>query len=169
MDQVLYLINDYSTNGYIVGILDLFYIISLICSIYIIISKNPVVSVLFLIVLFSIISAYLMLIGIYFIGISYILVYVGAVSILFLFILMLINIRISELLNETNNTIPLAILTIIIFDHIIGQVLPYNRVEFSFIDSMYNSFFEFYSKIQGKEFYSLLDYKQQIAFASAKN
>ncbi len=53
-------------------------------------------------------------IDIVFIGLSYLLVYVGAVSILFLFILMLINIRVSELM-ETNNNIPLAIITILAF------------------------------------------------------
>ena len=55
--------------------------------------------------------------------------YVGAVSILFLFILMLINIRISELLNETNNDIPLAVLTVLLFYYIIGQVLPSNLTD----------------------------------------
>ena len=57
-----------------------------------------------------------------FIGLSYLLVYVGAVSILFLFILMLINIRVSELISDTNNNIPLAILTII------GFFIPYNKI-----------------------------------------
>ena len=37
----------------------------------------------------------------HFIGLSYLLVYVGAISILFLFVLMLINIRISELTSYT--------------------------------------------------------------------
>jgi len=50
-----------------------------------------------------------MMLGINFIGLSYLLVYVGAVSILFLFILMLINVRISELVTENNNSIPLAV------------------------------------------------------------
>ena len=53
-----------------------------------------------------------MMLGINFIGLSYLLVYVGAVSILFLFILMLINIRISELATENNNSISLAIIII---------------------------------------------------------
>jgi NADH-ubiquinone oxidoreductase chain 6 len=79
-------------------------------------------------------------IGFTFIGLSYILVYVGAVSILFLFILMLINIRISELLNETNNDVPLAILTVILFYYIIAQVLPVNLVEKN-ISSNFSSFF----------------------------
>jgi NADH-ubiquinone oxidoreductase chain 6 len=79
--------------------------------VFVIISKNPIISVLFLIGLFLCISAYLMLSGMTFIGIAYLLVYIGAVSILFLFILMLINVRISELQGNTNNSLPLALVT----------------------------------------------------------
>ena len=42
---------------------------------------------------------------------------------------MLINIRISELLSETNNDIPLAVLTVLLFYYIIGQVLPSNLTD----------------------------------------
>ena len=68
-----------------------------------------------MITLFISIAGYLILLGLNFIGISYLLVYVGAVSILFLFILMLINVSISELLSNTNKSIPLAIFIIISF------------------------------------------------------
>src|SRR5215472_1512959 len=92
---------------------------SLICGIFVLINKNPVISVLFLIGLFLCISTYLMLSGMTFIGIAYLLVYIGAVSILFLFILMLINVRISELQSNTNNSLPLAlIIGIFIFFYI---------------------------------------------------
>ena len=50
-----------------------------------------VISVLFLISVFVNSAIYLMFTGINFIGISYIIVYVGAIAILFLFILMMIN------------------------------------------------------------------------------
>jgi NADH-ubiquinone oxidoreductase chain 6 len=53
---------------------------------------------------------------------------VGAVSILFLFILMLINIRVSELQNNTSNSIPLIISVLILFSHPLFQLLPYNLV-----------------------------------------
>src|SRR5205085_5861736 len=102
----LYILTEIYTKGFITEILNFFSILAIICCILVIVIKNPIVSVLFLIGLFLSISGYLILLGINFIGISYILVYIGAVSILFLFILMLINIRISELLNETNNNIP---------------------------------------------------------------
>jgi NADH-ubiquinone oxidoreductase chain 6 len=119
----LYVLNEIF-YGFSIGFLDLLTIISLFLGIFIIITKNPIISVIFLILLFSSISCYLIFVGIKFIGISYLLVYVGAVSILFLFILMLINIRISELISDTNNTIPLAILTIIAFFVPINNLLP---------------------------------------------
>ena len=111
-------------NGYSLPILDIISIVAIFSGIFIIISKNPVVSVLFLISLFSSISCYLIIIGIKFIGLSYLLVYVGAVSILFLFILMLINIRVSELISDTSNNIPLAILAIIAFFIPFSNILP---------------------------------------------
>ena len=111
-------------NGYWLGFLDLLAIVSVILGIFIIVTKNPVISVLFLILLFSSIASYLILLGVKFIGISYLLVYVGAVSILFLFILMLINIRVSELISDTNNNIPLALVTILTFVVLFTTVMP---------------------------------------------
>lgn len=63
-----------------------------------------------------------MMLGINFIGLSYLLVYVGAVSILFLFILMLINVRISELVTNNSNSIPLAIMVSIFVN--LNQLFP---------------------------------------------
>src|SRR5436853_516971 len=88
----LYILTERYYNGFNTEILDLVSLIAIICGILVIITKNPIISVLFLIGLFLSISGYLILLGINFIGISYILVYIGAVSILFLFILILINI-----------------------------------------------------------------------------
>nr|YP_010944597.1 NADH dehydrogenase subunit 6 [Gymnascella aurantiaca]WMB97473.1 NADH dehydrogenase subunit 6 [Gymnascella aurantiaca] len=128
----LYYINDVITNGYRESWLDLFAFICILFGVLTITSKNPIVSVLFLIGLFSVISVYLIMVNLTFIGISYLLVYVGAVSILFLFILMLINIRISELLSKSNNYLPLAILCVIAFVYILGQNIPFNKeVEFN--------------------------------------
>jgi NADH-ubiquinone oxidoreductase chain 6 len=92
---------------------------------FVIISKNPIISVFFLIILFLSISIYLILTGIVYIGISYLLVYIGAVSILFLFTLMLIDIRISELLIETNNNLYLSINISILF---FGAMYLYSNI-----------------------------------------
>jgi len=122
----IFIINETFTNGYRAEILDIISIISIISGIFVIISKNPIVSVLFLIGLFLSISSYLIILGINFIGLSYLLVYVGAVSILFIFILMLINVRISELLHDASNSIPLAVIITIAFNYPIYQILPYS-------------------------------------------
>lgn len=117
----LYYIDDVLTNGYRESWLEILGIISIIYGVFTTTSKNPIVSVLFLIGLFSLISVYLIMMNLTFIGLSYLLVYVGAVSILFLFILMLINIRISELESKNYNYLPLAILCVISFVNILGQ------------------------------------------------
>ena len=105
--------------------------ISIITSVLVITVKNPIVSVLFLIGLFLSISVYLISLGFFFIGLSYILVYIGAISILFIFILMLINIRVSELLSETKNSVPLVIIITIFLSTIIGEYIPENLSDFN--------------------------------------
>ena len=125
----LYIIVVTHLQEYTVNFLDLFSILSVFCAILVIINKNPIVSVLFLICLFVLISGYLILLGMNFIGISYLLVYIGAVSILFLFILMLINIRISEIHTETNNSLPLAIVISISFYIALYEMIPFNLIE----------------------------------------
>lgn len=127
----IFIINETFTNGYRVEILDIISIVSIISGIFVIISKNPIISVLFLIGLFLSISSYLIILGINFIGLSYLLVYVGAVSILFLFILMLINVRLSELLSDASNSIPLAVIITIAFSYPIYQILPYSIPAFN--------------------------------------
>lgn len=122
----LLLINETFTNGYRDKVLDIISLASILSGIFVIISKNPVVSVLFLIGLFLSIACYLLILGINFIGLSYLLVYVGAVSILFLFILMLINVRVSELLSVTSNSIPLAVVIAVSFNYPLYLTLPVN-------------------------------------------
>jgi NADH-ubiquinone oxidoreductase chain 6 len=154
--NTLYVFNEIFTNGYRVEALNIISIISVICGTLVIISKNPIVSVLFLIGLFLSISLYLILLGLNFIGLSYLLVYVGAVSILFLFILMLINVRISELLSNTSNSIPLAILVSISFNYPLYQILPYSIATFNSytvnLNTANNMFYNNYSDYLNKFF-----------------
>jgi NADH-ubiquinone oxidoreductase chain 6 len=167
----IYILSETYTNGYRVEILDILSLIAILCGILVIISKNPIVSVLFLIGLFLSIASYLIILGLNFIGLSYLLVYVGAVSILFLFILMLINVRISELLSNTSNSIPLAIFISIAFSYPVYEILPYGIVAFNTYIlnlndtcyNIYNYFFSKFSKLGGIE----LD-DGQIFFVTSK-
>ena len=146
---LLILFNETFSNGYKHEFLDFISLASIFSGIFVIISKNPIVSVLFLIALFLSISIYLMMLGINFIGLSYLLVYVGAVSILFLFILMSINVRISELLTETNNSIPLAVIVAISFNYPVNEILPLSvDLKNSFINLIYNdNYYDSFKKI----------------------
>jgi len=162
----LFVLSESFTNGYKVEILDVISLISILCGILVIISKNPIVSVLFLIGLFLSISSYLIILGLNFIGLSYLLVYVGAVSILFLFILMLINVRISELLSNTNNSIPLAIFIAISFNYPVYQILPYSIAAFnSYTVNLNNKLNDIWSNNYSdylNKFFKLSEYKAEL-------
>jgi len=164
----IFLLNDSITNGFRIEFVDIIYLVSILLGILTISSRNPIVSVLFLIGLFVNVAGLLILVGYNFIGLAYILVYVGAVSILFLFILMLINIRVSELFHETNNDLPLTGLTIIIFYYIMAQVLPINFTENSIVSYLSNSYSDIYNVQLNNELFNIVDLKQQISYASSK-
>lgn len=121
----LFSVNEFLTSGYTVEFLDIISVIALFFGIAVIVNKNPIASLLSLIGLFGSIAVYLILSGLTFIGFSYLIVYIGAVSILFLFILMLLNIRTSELQSNNVNSIPLALFITILFNYALFQLLPY--------------------------------------------
>lgn len=102
---------------------------TLLSSVFSITSKNPVISVIFLISTFVSGAGYLILIGINFVGISYIIVYVGAIAVLFLFVIMMINIKLTDILetgSQYTKNLPLAIAIGSLFIFIIFSIIPYN-------------------------------------------
>lgn len=142
-------INEILTNGYQLFSLDLISFISILSSILVIITRNPVISVLFLIVLFINIACYLILIGINFIGLTYILVYVGAIAVLFLFIIMLLNIKLSELQTDNYNALPLGTIVGIMFLYPIYTIIPSSLNQLSnFSYSIFHWFNWLFTNIQ---------------------
>ena len=69
----------------------------LLSSIFVFISKNPVHSVLFLILAFCNASGILFLFNAEFLGLVFIIIYVGAIAVLFLFVVMMLNVKIYSL------------------------------------------------------------------------
>lgn len=167
----LFFFKETFTNGYNFHALDIFFLITILCGIFVIVSKNPIVSVLFLIGLFLSIASYLILIGIDFIGLSYILVYVGAVSILFLFILMLINVRLSELLSNTSTRIPLAIITSVSFNLFISETFPYylNFLIFDYSVYILHTLFSYIGLIVDVEFINYISNIVDIIILNIKD
>src|SRR2546423_1345524 len=143
-------------------------LISIFFGILVIISKNPIISVLFLISLFLSVSFYLMLLGLNFLGISYLLVYIGAVSILFLFILMLINVRVSELLSETYNSIVLSIIIAFSFNISVSNIFTQNIYNFNkfFDNNNYFSLFNMNYKFNDKDNIILRDLSLKVKYVT---
>lgn len=86
--------------------------LGILLAILVVTSKNPVISLLYLIGLFIDMGVYLISIQLTYLGLSYITVYVGAIAMLFIFVIMMLNIKMIESKKNTNNfqSIPLAIL-----------------------------------------------------------
>lgn len=78
----------------------MFYIFSLITVVsacMVVSSKNPVHSVFFLILAFFNVAGLFVLIGAEFIAMTLVIVYVGAVAVLFLFVVMMLNVNFAEM------------------------------------------------------------------------
>jgi len=108
-------------------LLDLLAFGSVLSGILVIISRNPIISVLFLIAVFVNVACYLILLGINFIGLTYLIVYVGAIAILFLFVVMMLNIKLVELQDSTedsSNPYPLAFVLGTLFVSGLGLTNP---------------------------------------------
>ena len=103
-------------------LLDLLTFTSVLSAILVITARSPIISVLFLIAVFVNLAGYLILLGINFIALAYIMVYIGAIAILFLFVIMMLNIRLVELSetgSEYNKNFPLAIIVASTLSYII--------------------------------------------------
>ena len=66
--------------------------ISVFASVMVIVSRNAVYSVFFLILVFVTVSILFIMIGAEFLGMIMLIVYVGAVAVLFLFVVMMLNV-----------------------------------------------------------------------------
>jgi NADH-ubiquinone oxidoreductase chain 6 len=110
-------------------LLDILAVGAIFSGILVITSKNPVISVLFLISLFIHSSCYLIVLGIGFVGLAYLIIYVGAITVLFLFVIMMINIKIVDLLeigSEYTKNLPLGLILTSLFFYEIFTISPIN-------------------------------------------
>ena len=71
-------------------------------------TPNPVQSILFLILCFIFCSFLFVILGAEFLGILLLIVYVGAISILFLFVVMMLNIRLLEIYIDFIRYLPIG-------------------------------------------------------------
>ena len=108
-------------------VLDLLTFGTLLSGILVITSKNPVIAVVFLISTFINAAGYLIISGISFVGLTYIIVYVGAITVLFLFVIMMINIKLVDILetgSQYTKNIPLGIVISLLFLYEFVSLIP---------------------------------------------
>jgi NADH-ubiquinone oxidoreductase chain 6 len=102
---------------------------TIISSVLVITSQNPVISVVYLISVFVNAAGYLILSGIGFLGLSYIIVYVGAITVLFLFVIMMINISLTDIIDtgkQYTKNLPLAFSVGSLFLFEMFNILPFS-------------------------------------------
>src|SRR5438067_10986437 len=95
-----------------------FYLFAGICvasAVMVIVSRNPVHSVLFLILAFVNASGLFVLMGAEFLAMILVVVYVGAVAVLFLFVVMMLDVDFAELRQGFLNYLPVGVLVGIVF------------------------------------------------------
>ena len=89
----------------------LFYLFSsfaLISGVMVIQAKNPVHSVLFLILVFFNSAGLLIMLGLDFFAMIFLVVYVGAIAVLFLFVVMMLNIKLAEINEKRLRYLPIG-------------------------------------------------------------
>ena len=115
---------------FLVGSFFLFSAFLVTTCIFVIFSKNPVNSVLFLVLAFLNSTFLFILIGAEFVGIILAIVYIGAVAILFLFVVMMLDIQKVTLMLNIKKYIPIAAVfaSIILAEIIYLTVYKTNKV-----------------------------------------
>lgn len=87
-----------------------FSVLTLMCAMFVITSKNPIHSVLFLVLVFFNVSGLLIMLGVEFLALLFLIVYVGAIAVLFLFIIMMLSIKIPEYKTVIYRYLPIGII-----------------------------------------------------------
>ncbi len=99
----------------------LFAVVACISGFMVVLSKNPVHSVLWLILTFLCAAGLFVLQGAEFVAMLLIIVYVGAVAVLFLFVVMMLDIDFAELKGELARFLPLGLVIALVLLTVLGM------------------------------------------------
>ena len=88
---------------------------ALISATAVIVARNPIHSVIFLITVFVNVAGILLLMGVDFLAMIFVVVYVGAIAVLFLFVVMMLNIKLSDLEDGVFQYVPIGALIGVLF------------------------------------------------------
>ena len=128
----------------------LFYVFAcfaLLSGIMVIRAKNPVYSVLFLILVFCNVSGLLLLLNLDFFAMVFLVVYVGAIAVLFLFVVMMLNVKVTELNDSFIRYLPIGGIIGLIFLFEVFLVIDNDLVPMIQLSTIENLIDPYYFKI----------------------
>ena len=117
----------------------LFYLFSsltLVSGIMVIQARNPVHSVLFLILVFFNAAGLLVLLNLDFFAMIFLVVYVGAIAVLFLFVVMMLNIKLAEINEKRLRYLPIGGLLGLLFLFEILLIVDNDLIPLLFYDNL---------------------------------
>lgn len=147
----------------------LFSSIILTSGLVVITARNPIHSVLFMILVFVNVIFILIFLEAEFLALTFVIVYVGAVAVLFLFVVMMLNIKITELNKELVHYFPIGGIVGFIFLFNIFLTMLINGISsplnFSLINQYnYMDWFDFIDSPNNIEVIAQLVYTHQVYF-----
>ncbi|NOX41506.1 MAG: NADH-quinone oxidoreductase subunit J, partial [Alphaproteobacteria bacterium] len=101
----------------------LFALVTVVSGLFVVVSRNPVHSVLWLILSFFSTAGLFVLLGAEFVALLLVIVYVGAVAVLFLFVVMMLDVDFAELRGGFARYLPMGLLIGVILLVELGMVL----------------------------------------------
>jgi NADH:ubiquinone oxidoreductase subunit 6 (subunit J) len=119
----------------------LFYILSslaLVSGALVVSARNPMHSILFLVLVFCNAAGLLLLLETDFLAMIFLIVYVGAIAVLFIFVVMMLNVRVTELKESILRYVPIGGLVLIIFFVEVLSVINGDLVPFFSSSSLTN-------------------------------
>jgi len=133
-------------------------------SFFVITVSNPILSLLWLIVSFGFSSILFMIFGIEFLSLLIFMVYIGAIAVLFLFVIMMLNIKIVEISSTYFRYMPVSFFIIIFFllELIISVYLKFGLFTDIYYDNYLDwiNFFDYVGNISlfGYFFFTFFNY-----------
>lgn len=111
---------------------------AILSSVLVISAKNPVHSVLALVAAYGATSGIMIILGVEFMALLFMIVYVGAIAILFLFVVMMLNIKLEELKDNATRYVPIGLIIGLVFIVEVLIILE-SEINFSFSNTFDSS------------------------------
>jgi NADH-quinone oxidoreductase subunit J len=106
-------------------------LLALLSATCVVTSKNPMHSILFLVLVFFNIAGLLVLLGVDFLAMLLLIVYVGAVAVLFLFVIMMLNVKISSTFVYLSRYLPIGLSISLVFLFEFYSMIEYDLIAYN--------------------------------------